>query len=157
MTLLLTSIGASADGITLPPAPQPIPGETDVGAAISPMKKGQVAPYTGVLLSPKATAIIITQLNSFDEQVKIEVDKAKAESKAQCDFALAEQKNQLETDKKVLQASVDEKLKRINALEQRVKDAESSRPNTLMWAGLGFGTGIVLTVLTTYAVTQVTR
>lgn len=157
IVILLTPFASRADGVSLPEPPQPVPGEVDVGAAVSPMKKGQVAPFTGVLLSPKATAVIVTQLNSIDEMIKIEVDKAKAESKAQCDFALAEQKNALETDKKILQASIDEKLKRINALENKVKEAEASRPNTTLWTGLGFAAGVTVTVLTVYAVSQASR
>lgn len=155
--LLVTSSAVKAGGVSLPDSPTPVPGEVDVGSAISPLKKGQIAPFTGVLLSPKATATIITQLNSLDALVKIEVDKAKSESKAQCDFAIAEQKNQLETDKKVLQASIDEKLKRITILENQVKEAEASRPNVVIWAGVGFAGGIAVTVLTVYAVSQATR
>jgi hypothetical protein len=157
LMLLVTSSAAKAGGVSLPDSPAPVPGEVDVGSAISPLKKGQIAPFTGVLLSPKATATIITQLNSLDALVKIEVDKAKSESKAQCDFAIAEQKNQLETDKKVLQASIDEKLKRITILENQVKEAEASRPNVVIWAGIGFAGGIAVTVLTVYAVSQATR
>jgi hypothetical protein len=121
------------------------------------MKKGQVAPYTGILLSPRATATIITQLNSIDDAVKIEVAKAKAESKAQCDFALDEQKNRLETDKKVIQADADEKAKRIKILETKLSESEASRPNVIVWTGVGFVGGVVVTVLTTYALSQATR
>ena len=81
-----TSRPALADnGITFPEVPV-VAGEPDVGAAVSPMKKGDKAPFSGVLLSPRAVATIIAQIHATTDQIKIEVDKAKAESKAQCDF-----------------------------------------------------------------------
>ncbi len=147
--------------ITLPNAPRPQPGEPDVGAAISPMKKGQIAPFTGVLLSPKATATIIAQLNSMQEQIKIEVDHAKAESKARCEFQIAETKTHLEADKNVLQAKVDSRDKQINILNGVIKQQEENRPNTQLWVGVGAGVGLVLGVglsaLTVYAIGQSTK
>jgi hypothetical protein len=144
--------------VTLPEAPKPAPGEPDVGAAISPMKKGQVAPFTGILLSPKATATIVAQLNTLQEQIKIEVDHARAEEKAKCDFQVAETRTHLEADKKVLQAQVDSRDKQINILNGVIKQHEENRPNTSLWVGLGTGLGFVvgagLTVLTVYVVNQ---
>lgn len=144
--------------IALPDAPKPAPGEPDVGAAISPMKKGQVAPFTGILLSPKATATIIAQLNTLQEQIKIEVDHARAEEKAKCDFRVAEVQTTAEADRKVLQAQVDARNKEINILNGVIKQHEENKPNTPLWVGLGTGLGFVvgagLTVLTVYAVNQ---
>lgn len=149
---------AFADPLVLPPAPPPIPGEVDVGAAISPMKKGQVAPFTGVLLSPKALATIVVQLNSLQEQINIEVDHAKAEAKARCDFSVAETTNRLETDKKVLQAQVDSRNQQVNILNDVIKKQEENRPNTPLWVGVGGVVGLVvgvgLSALTVYAVGQ---
>lgn len=147
-----------AGTITLPDAPKLVPGEPDVGAAISPMKKGQIAPFTGVLLSPKATATLIAQLNVLQEQIKIEVDHARAEEKAKCDFRVAEVQTTAEADRKVLQAQVDARNKEINVLTGVIKQHEENRPNTPLWVGLGTGVGFVvgagLTILTVYAVNQ---
>ena len=129
-----------------------------MGAAISPMKKGQVAPFTGVLLSPKALATIVVQLNSLQEQINIEVDHAKAEAKARCDFSVAETTNRLETDKKVLQAQVDSRNQQVNILNDVIKKQEENRPNTPLWVGVGGVVGLVvgvgLSALTVYAVGQ---
>lgn len=147
-----------AGTITLPDAPKPAPGEPDVGAAISPMKKGQVAPFTGILLSPKATATIIAQLNTLQEQIKIEVNHVRAEEKARCDFRVAEIKTTTDADRKVLQAQLDARNKEINVLNGVIKQHEENKPNTPLWVGLGTGLGFVvgagLTVLTVYAVNQ---
>lgn len=155
------AVPAFAQQATIPDPPPPVPGEIDVGAAISPMKKGQIAPFTGVLLSPKATATIIAQLNTLQDQIKIEVDHARAEEKAKCDFRVNETTNRLETDKKILQAQVDEKGKQVVILNDALKQAEANRPNTPLWVGLGTGAGLVvgigLTVLTVYAVNQASK
>lgn len=144
--------------LTLPPAPPPVAGEVDVGSAISPMKKGQIAPFTGVLLSPKASATIIVQLNLLSEQIQIEIDRVKGEEKAKCDFRVAETSNTLTTDKKILQAQLDEREKRINIVTDALKKEENSRPNLPLWVGVGTGAGFVLgvglSILTVYAVGQ---
>lgn len=147
--------------ITLPDAPKPAPGEPDVGTTISPLKKGQIAPFTGILLSPKATATIIAQLNALQEQIKIEIDHARAEEKAKCDFRVAEVRTTAEADRKVLQSQVDARNKEINILNGVIKQHEENKPNTQLWmglsAGLGFVAGAGLTVLTVYAVNQAQR
>lgn len=132
-------------------APPKVPGEVDVGAALSPMKRGQVAPFTGVLLSPEATAQLIVQLQTQPQLIKIQVDHQVAIDKANCDFSLAEQKNTLETDKKILQAQVDAGTKQVGILTDQVKKLEDSRPNTALWFGLGAGAGVIVTVLLTLA------
>lgn len=142
--------------VTLPQPPAPAPGEPDVGAAISPMKKGQIAPFTGILLSPKATATIIANLNALQEQIKIEVDHARAEEQAKCDFRVSETTTHLEADKKILQAQVDDRGKQITILTDQLKKEEANRPNTPLWVGLGTGAGLIigvgLSALTVYAI-----
>lgn len=145
---------------TLPDAPSPVPGEVDVGAAISPMKKGQVAPFTGVLLSPKAIASVVAEISSVQDRVKVEVDHANALSTAQCDFKVAETTNRLETDKKFIQAQADEQAKQVAILNDQLKKEESSRTNTPLWVSLGitggFIVGVAATVVSVFAVNKVT-
>lgn len=148
---------AFADPPTLPSIPDPVPGEVDVGTAISPMKKGRIAPFTGILLSPKATATIIAELNSFNDRIKLEVDHARAEEKALCEFRVAEQKTNCDADKKVLQAQIDARKKEVDALNEALKKERDSRPNTVLWTGLGFGAGLITTVLTVFAVSQAVK
>lgn len=127
------------------------PGETDVGPIISPMKKGQVAPFTGILFSIVAAASIVATINGIPNQIKVEVDHQTALDKAQCDFDKAEQKNISDTTNKVLQAQLDGSTKQVNILTDQVKKLEDGRPNTALWFGLGAGAGVVVTVLLTLA------
>jgi hypothetical protein len=149
---------AKADNLTLPPAPLPESGEIDVGPAISPMKKGQVAPFTGILLSPKAAATIIAQLNSMQMQINIEVDKARGEERAKCDYNINEEKAWCAADRKILQARINDQDRQMAIVNEALKESEKSRPNTTLWVGLGTGLGFVggvaMTVLTVWAVNQ---
>lgn len=138
------------------PSVEPLPGEPDVGSAISPMKKGQVAPYTGVLLSPKALATIVTELKSFDERIKIELERANGESKARCDYEINAVKIAAETDSKVAQARLEENQKRIEILEETIEEQQTSQSDPVLYGGLGFGIGVAATVLLAYATTRVT-
>lgn len=155
-----------ADPITLPstitlPELAPVKGEPDVGAAVSPLKKGQLAPFSGVLLSPRATATIVAQINSTTDRIKLEVDHAQAEAAAHCDYEVSEVKTHAEADGRVLQAQVDERDKRLAILNEQLKQEEANRTNTPLWVGLGAGAGVVvgigLTVLTAYAVNRAAK
>jgi hypothetical protein len=126
-------------------------------AAIAPLKKNQPAPFTGVLLTPKAVATIITETETAKEKTEIEVTAAVKNAEAKKDFAIAEQKTACDTDKKILNASVDEKMQRIKVLEKTVKDLEDATPSRAFWTGVGFVGGVVVTVVTVFAVTQATK
>lgn len=141
---------ASAQSLQLPKIETPT-GERDVGAAISPMKKGQAAPFTGVLLSPKAVASVITELNSFNERLKIETDRVYGESKAQCNYEINAIKIKADADARIAQAKLDESLKRVEIFENAAKELQSSSSDPVLWGGLGFGLGIAATILITYA------
>lgn len=149
---------AYADPISIPDAPPLTPGEVSVGLAISPIKKGQVAPFTGVLLSPEATASIIVQLNSIDDQLRIELDRARAADRAQCDFELNEQKSTSDADKRILQAQLDERSQQIANLSKIVDDVQGQNSNLPLWvgisAGAGFLLGVAVSVVTVYVMNQ---
>lgn len=129
-------------------------GEIDPGEAISPMKRDQRAPFTGVLLSPKATAKIIIDLSSLDERVKLEVKHAVETQSVIC----LREKNEItikaEADKNILNASVQEKLRTIRMYEEQLKkEANKTDPGTLV--GIGAAVGAVLTTLTALAISQI--
>lgn len=135
--------------------------EPDVGAVISPLRKGQAAPYTGTLFSPRAAASIITQIDSQRKQIIIEIEHARGDEKAKCAFQLSETTTRNDADKKVSLAKLEEQNKRITILSDQLKQEEKNRSNTSLWVGLGVGGGFVvgagLTVLTVYAVNLATK
>lgn len=153
---LTIALPSWADETKLPDPPALV-NEPDPGSVITPMKKGDKAPYTGVLLSPKSTASILVQLKSVDERIKIEVNKARGDEKAQCTKATSDELAKHEADVKVLNASVEEKIKRIEFLEKKLDAEIKSHPNVALWTSLGVVGGIAVTSLTFYLVTQAVR
>ena len=142
------------------PLSQLTQGETDPGFALSPMKKRQKAPFTGVLLSPSAVANIIVELETIEERIHIEIVKATQLEQANCDKKLADATAKARADVKVLQASIDSKNKTINVLNVELKtlnDYNNAEWHPTAWVGIGTATGILLTVLTAFAISKATQ
>jgi len=137
--------------------PTPPASEPDVGTALSPLRKLQPAPFTGVLVSPGGVASLIAELNSIKSLIKIEVDKAKADEQARAYFQVGEVTARADADKKVAQAQLDARGKEIDLLTAQLKKEENNRTNTPLWTGLGFGAGIVVTVLTVVVVNKASK
>jgi len=150
---------AAADVPVLPAVPQLTLNEPDVGLAVSPIKKGQVAPFTGVLLSPQASATITVQASTFSQTLAIAVDKQKDDDKAECDYQTGELSSQCSTDKKILQAKVDDLVKVNKVLNDEVNKnvGQSLLSNPYLWGGTGFVGGIALTVLTVFALSKASK
>lgn len=150
---------SAQEHVTLPSPPAPLPNEPDVGAAISPMRKGQVAPFTGVLLSPTALATVLVELQSLDERLKIETDRIKAEEQAKCDYRVAAVTNKLTTERDIALVQVEARNKEISILNGIIKQQEEDKPNLPLWVGLSSGGGALLgigfTLLTVYVSNQV--
>jgi hypothetical protein len=130
--------------------------EPDIGAVISPLRKGQIAPYTGTLFSPRAAGSIIAQIDAQKQQIVIEVQHAREVEQANCTFKLSEATTHYNADKKISDAKLEERNKRIVILSEQLKQEENNRTNTSLWVGLGAGGGFIagvgITVLTIYAV-----
>lgn len=134
------------DKISFPAPPEPVPGEPDLGAAISPMKWGQKAPFTGILLSTKAVAVVMTELNTIDDRIKIEVTRAEGVCNANCDFRVEQLKIMMGADIKILKAQLEARKKENDILTERLEDAEGGI-DPIWWAGGGFLAGALTTIL----------
>lgn len=142
------------------PTPSLMPGEKDPGLAISPMKKGQRAPFTGVLLSPEASANIIVEFETFQERIQLEVNKAIKQEQADCQKKTSDLEAASVADKKILQADIDEKERAISGLNldvKKLKDEKAAAWAPTTWIGLGAAGGILLTVLTAFAISKATK
>lgn len=134
------------------PQVQPVQGEISVGPAVSPMKKGQIAPFSGVLLSPEAVAKIIVDFNNQKAQTQIEVDKAIAIQKAKDQLIIDNVSADLQREKDVAIAQVKNRDDQLKILNDRIADAEKNKPNVVAVAGLGAVAGAALVVLSFIAV-----
>ena len=151
--VLLFSSSAWAQ-ITLPPIPDMDLDEPNVGKAVSPMKKGQRAPFTGVLLSPEAVADITVEFESFPERLKLEVDMAvgmsQVDAQHRIDMLLAEGA----ADLSVAEAKLKAQLQVNSVLSKRIEKIEAEMGNTTLWFGMGITGGVVATLAIVYVSSQ---
>lgn len=129
-------------------------GEVDPGLAISPMKLSQKAPFTGVLLAPKAIASLVARLNSFDKEKKIAVDEAVELANETCKNEKNNSNIMATAQKSILEARVEDQKKVIQAYDDQIKKEREQQTDPAMWALIGAAGGVAVTVLTTFAVSQ---
>jgi hypothetical protein len=129
-------------------APEVPKAEKDLGAALSPLKKLQIAPFTGVLLSPLAVANLIAELNAKSEEIKIEVDKAKDDAKVKFEYEKTILQNSCIADKKVIEANLINQQKQVALLDAALRAEIESRPSPAGWAILGLAAGVIVATAT---------
>lgn len=155
VAVTLTSSVANAQ-VTFPPV-APVPGEVSVGAAVSPIKKGQIAPFTGVLLSPEAVAKVIVDYNNAKEQTEIEVQKARETQKAEDRLLIDNLSADLQREKAVGDAQLKSRNEQIKIYTDALEKAEKDKPNPTLWAGIGVVAGVAISLLTVFVVGSVAK
>lgn len=143
--------------VKLPPSPQPLPGEPDVGDAISPMKKGQVAPFTGLLLSPSAVATIISDIQTQKDRTKLEVKRATSLLHANHEHEKAIIKIRNESDSRISQLRIDQQKKELDRLDSLLKKEREDRANPATWVSIGVVGGVILSTLTAAVIVSVSN
>lgn len=146
--LVFPAVAYAADPVPVVDVTQPL---------LLPLKVGDKAPWPGVLLNAPAVAQIKVNLDSAKAECDIEVRKAQDIVKAQATFELANEKASHEKDKAVDAAVIKEKTLTVADLQKRLDESEKSRPNVYLWTGVGVVGGVVLTVLTVFAVSQASK
>jgi hypothetical protein len=141
------SIPVWADGTA------PVPSVVAPAPTISPMTKGQPAPFPGVLLSADALATIVASQDTAAASLSLAVKHQQDLDAAQSTFQLAQQSTTCAADKSVLQAQVTADKKDITDLTNQLKQ-NSGGLSTPVWIGIGVVGGVVLSLLTVYAVNQ---
>lgn len=132
-------------------------GEADPGAAISPLRKGNRAPFTGVHLSPAAVATLLAHYKFLAEQIEIEVKKAKDEEKANSQFEKEQMRIQFETDKNILKNRLMYLESETDRVSKLLRKEIESRPSIPLWLGVGFTSGAALVLLTIFLSNQSTN
>ena len=159
LLIILFSARASADagvGLYIPDAGS-VKNEAPVGSVIAPINKAQPAPFSGVLFSPASAAWVITEFKNVNQKTKIEVDKARAEESAKGTFLLKETEAKWVADKKIASAKIDSQAADILFLSDKLKKVENVSNLAPLYVGLGVTGGIVLTLLTVWAVSSATK
>ena len=122
-------------------------------AVLTPLKKGQVAPYDGVELSPAAVADIIADKQTSAETCAAKIAKDVDTVKATCKRDTDTQKSNCDSDKKSMQIRMDSQAKQIEIL---TKDLQKSS-NVAWWTAGGFVGGVLLTTATVFVIGLATK
>lgn len=121
---------------------------------ISPLQKGQQAPFSGVLLNDVAVADIVTQKEAQEKKCDATIEMAKTEEKVKCQYSLNVIKIDAGAEKKALEARVNALLSSNDSLVKRAIDAEKkvveSKKDDTFWFAGGIVSGVLLGVLSTY-------
>lgn len=139
-------------GVSDLPVTQPVSGETPVGPAVSPIRKGQIAPFSGVLLSPEAVAKIVVDYNNQKEQTEIEAKKAREEQQAKDQLLIDNLEADLRHEKEVAKAQVESRNDQLKILNRRIEEMEKNKPNVTVVAGLSAVAGAAVVILSIVAV-----
>ena len=127
------------------------------GAAISPLKKLQIAPFTGVLLSPLAVAKIVADLENKEEEKNIEIDAAVSKVSATCTYEKTVLQNSIIAESKISVAQIKAKEQEIIAIEKALEKELDNRHDPLVWGLLGLAAGVVTTAATATIITYTMR
>jgi hypothetical protein len=130
--------------------------QADPAPVVSPLQKGQPAPYTGVLFSPQAVAIVIAQKDAAQKALELAVKHQADVDAAQLKFQIDTLTTTCNTDKAILQAQIDDGKRQINILNDQLRK-NTGGPGAPIWIGLGFVGGVVTTILTVFAISQATK
>jgi hypothetical protein len=131
-----------------------VDGEVDPGSAVSPMKKLQKAPFSGVLLSPKLLAIVLAKLKSIDDRTKLAASEATEKANEVCRSEKSLSQIQNDTQVKILNARIADNERIMTMYEKSLEEERQSQTDPGVWIGLGAIGGAAVTVLTVFAVAQ---
>ena len=122
---------------------------------VTQIDKNEKAPFEGVLFDPLAISTLLADIKQQEDQFKLELEFQKKELKL--DYNLEYKK--LELDYEFLLEKHKETVKikndRISDLELMI--VEQPTHNRELWLGLGFGGGVVFTVIMYLLVAQTTN
>lgn len=158
-SMFSSNVYAQSPPVKQPTIPSPDP-EPEEKARISPLFVGDVAPFTGILFSTRATATVLAEIDAFPERLDAEVKKSKKEAEAQKKFELSELDARTTREKLLIKADLEAEQKLNKKLKEDVKrleDEVSNSPSRAVWAGLGAAGGILVTVLITFAVNSASK
>mgnify|MGYP005834630607 CR=1 FL=1 len=128
---LATSAPAYADELVLTTEPA-------VTAYVTPLNKGQPAPYIGVLLSPGAVAKLVAEKEAAAKALQLAVQHQADIDAAKLKFEIDRLTTTCNTDKKILQSQVEEGRKRVDLLSEQLQKETGS----ISWKSLGVGAGV---------------
>jgi len=130
------------------------PGENDPGEAISPLKKGQKIPFTGLGFSISAVAKFYVWFEYYDKFLEIEKNYLKDKLEAEHRLEIANLEASNKADLAISQVKVDSAMGQVELLQKQLEKEINSRPNITLWTSLGVVAGVGVTILIAYALSD---
>lgn len=122
---------------------------------ISPLKKGDKAPFEGVLIDSTAAAKLMVNAQEAEYRCQIEIDKEVAKERAKLELDLENLRASRDALKKELDVRIDLKDEHIEFLEKEVVRNTKRASNGKWWLIGGIAAGIALTVGGAFIVREV--
>lgn len=135
--------------------PLPIPSPDGPTGKVTTVKKGQLAPYAGTLLSPEAAARLMARLEYADDRTLAEVKRAVDEASAQHQLQLQQKQIALDAEKKKREVQVRLRDDHISDLNEQL--AKEKDDMIWLWVGGGALGGALITILGAVVAGQVSR
>ena len=133
-----------------------LPGIAFGQGKIASIKKGQVAPFSGILLDRKAEATMAAKRESAVKICKIDKNYTIKKLKSECDFNKRILTIQKDSDKKKHDALMDLKKAEVKRLEIALKKSQKPDYSRLWFVG-GFVAGVGLSIGIFYAAAQASK
>lgn len=128
--------------------------------AIAPLAQGKPAPWPGVLLNAAAVGSISFDYDHENDKINAAVQKAISDITTQKSGELDSLKAAFNSNLVQKDALIEEKDANILVLNKEnkiLRDEVSNTPSTITWFGFGVASGIVLIVLTAFAIGQAVK
>jgi len=128
---------------------------TPCPAESNPLVEGQNSPCTGVLLSPTGVAKIIADKQKQKEQCDLNISKTKEEAGAHCNIQISSLTLQINEEQENFGQELENRNEEIKSLQKIINS--QNKPKHGMWFAVGTVSGVALTILTAWAIGQVTN
>lgn len=151
MSFSVVGISRADDTMRTVSAPTVSASPSLMSPVLVPMTKGQVAPFTGVLLNPPAVAQITVDKENQKKECDLSIKRESETQKALADRALKDKDSELTYTRDTLTQQI---KSRDEAIARLQKDTLSSSGNGLIWGIVGFAGGVLMTVGIVYAVSK---
>lgn len=151
-----TNVFAQEKNVQLPTVETPA-GEVDPGEAISPMKINQRAPFSGVLLSPKAIASLVAKINFIDDRISAASAESKELAEEVCRTEKTNIKIRTDADSAILQARIDDNERVLKLYEDNTKKLQESQSDPVLMLGLGAAGGAIVTLAAALALSYAVK
>lgn len=150
--LLLAPARVYADEQNVPPIQQPA-GEKDPGNVLTVVKKDNLVPFTGILLSPRAVAELLAKTEMAKKEAELAAARAKEEQQIRDEAQVKGLQIELNAEKRSSDERITIRDNRISILEKDLAKAQSDRPNPVTWTLIGAGaTALIIATLATVVV-----